>query len=79
MDIQTRKLNLISYLAQLEDEGFIGKIEAYILKKRHKKQEDNFVPLTAEELVSRIEKSAQDFQAGKFKIQDELEKISEKW
>ena len=31
MDIQTRKLNIISYIAQLKDESFINKIEKYIL------------------------------------------------
>ena len=34
MDLQSRKLNLISYLAQLQDEKFIDKIEKFILKKK---------------------------------------------
>jgi len=30
MDLETRKLNLITYLAQLQDESFFEKIENYL-------------------------------------------------
>ena len=77
MDLQTRKLNLIAYLAQLQDEIFFDKIEKYILKTA-----DNEIPLktfTREELISRIEQSEQDFENGRFKSQEDLEKISSNW
>jgi hypothetical protein len=32
MDLQTRKLNLITYLLQMKDEVFFDKLENYILK-----------------------------------------------
>lgn len=75
MDLQTRKLNLIAYLAQLEDESFIEKIENYILSKHS----DEHKELTIDELVRRIEKSELDFKNGNFKTQDELEKESSRW
>jgi hypothetical protein len=77
MDLQTRKLNLISFLAQLQDEKFIDTIEKFILKK----QESNtdFKPFSVSEFINRIEKSENDFKSGKFKSQQELEKLSEKW
>ncbi len=79
MDLQTRKLNLIAYLAQLKDESFFDKIENYILKKQSKEPNSTLEPFTAEELRSRIEKSEQDLQNGKYKTQEELEEISAKW
>jgi hypothetical protein len=58
MDIQTRKLNLITYLAQLQDESFFEKIEEYIFSKLEK--EDNTKPFSIEELNSRIDQSLED-------------------
>lgn len=78
MDLQTRKLNLITYLAQLQDEFFFEKIEDYVLRKSKEKNLE-FKPFTPEELLKRIEKSEIDFENGKFKTQDELEKISQNW
>ncbi|SHF29099.1 hypothetical protein [Chryseobacterium takakiae] len=58
MDIQTRKLNLITYLAQLEDESFFEKIEEYILSKVE--EEDHTRPFSIEELNKRIDQSLED-------------------
>ena len=77
MDLQTRKLNLISYLAQLQDENFVVKIENFILSK--KQNQSDFKSLTEDELITRIQKSEEDFKNGKFKTQDNLEEISADW
>ena len=77
MDLQTRKLNLIAYLSQLQDEKFIDKIEQFILKRQ--KGTADFKPFTVEELIHRIEKSENDFIDGNFKTQDELEKLASNW
>ncbi len=77
MDLQTRKLNLISYLAQIQDENFIEKIENFILSKSGK--DADFKKFTEEELINRIQKSEEDFKNGKFKTQNDLEEISAKW
>ncbi len=78
MDLQTRKLNLITYLAQIKDEIFFDKLENYILKREAEHIPD-LKPFTIEELISRIEKSELDFKNGNFKSQEELEKISANW
>jgi len=75
MDLQTRKLNLISYLAQLQDELFLEKLETYILKQE-KEQQAELKQFTVEEFIKRIEKSELDFKNGRFKSQEELEKIT---
>lgn len=78
MDLQTRKLNLITYLAQLQDEKFIKKIENYILSESAENTEE-FKPFTVKELISRIETSEKDFKDGKFKTQEDLQKSSANW
>ncbi|WP_194768831.1 hypothetical protein [Tamlana sp. I1] len=77
MDLQTRKLNLISYLAQLQDEKFIERIEKFILSKQE--SQVDLKPFTVDELIRRIEQSESDFQKGNFKTQDELEQFSSDW
>lgn len=79
MDLQTRKLNLISYLAHIQDESILSKIENYILKRKTQDNEPELKPFTIEEFINRIEKSEQNFKNGKFKTQEELEEISENW
>ena len=80
MDLQSRKLRLIEYLVALQDEQKIEKIESTVfeansdqdkLQRGHK--------LTVEELVNRANRSTNDFFAGRFKTQDQLEKESENW
>ena len=78
MDLQTRKLNLITYLAQLQDEHFFDKIEDYILSKLERDLSD-YIPFSIETLVNRIEKSEEDFKSGRFKTQEDLESQSSKW
>lgn len=77
MDLQTRKLNLISYLAQLQDEKFMESIEKFIVRKQENKSD--FKPFTVDELIHRIEKSENDFKNGNFKTQEELEQLSANW
>ena len=78
MDLQTRKLNLITYLAQIKDEKFFDQLEKFILKKE-KEHYPDFKPFTLEELINRIEKSELDFEDGKFLSQEDLEKVSANW
>ncbi|MFK7747971.1 MAG: hypothetical protein AB8B65_06260 [Kordia sp.] len=77
MDLQTRKLNLIAYLAQLQDEKFIEKLEKFILRKQEDTSE--YIPFTVDELIHRIQKSENDIKNGNFKTQDDLEKLSGNW
>ena len=78
MDLPTRKLNLITYLAQIKDEIFFDKLENYILD-REAELNSALKPFTVEELINRIEMSELDFENGKFKSQEDLEKISANW
>lgn len=79
MDIQTRKLNLISYLTQIQDEEILKKIEDLVKRKKATKEGVDVKPFTQKELIRRIEKSEKEFKNGNFKTQEELEKLVEKW
>lgn len=79
MSLHSRKLNLISYISELKDEKFFEEIEKYILKKQPKEPNPDFEPFTVDELIERVKKSENDFKHGRFKTQEELEKISGKW
>lgn len=79
MDIQTRKLNIIAYLAQLQDETLIQKIEKYIINSSEKINSADKKPMTIQELLDRIEKSEKDYEQGRVISQDELENLSATW
>ncbi len=79
MDLQTRKLNLISYISQLQDEHFFDNIEEYILSKLEKKDYSEFALFSVENLISRIEKSEDDFKNARFKTHEDLENLSANW
>lgn len=79
MDIQTRKLNLITYLAQLQDESFFEKIEEYILSKVEKEDHSDFVPFTMEELNKRIDQSLDDSKKNKITDSNDLLSEIEQW
>ena len=77
-DLQTRKLNAIGYLINLQDEKEFAKIEATIDSTRTQKN-STLKPFTKKQLIDRAKQSNQDYLAGKFKSQEQLEIESENW
>jgi len=78
MDLQTRKLNAIEYIAGLDDESIFNKIEVTILENKVR-SERKLKPLTPKQLLERAEKSNKEYSAGRYKTQEALEKESESW
>lgn len=78
MDLQTRKQNLITYLAQIKDELFFDNLENYILTRETEKN-TALQPFPVDELLNRIKNSELDFENGNVTSQEELEKISANW
>lgn len=73
MDLQTLKLNLIEFLIGLQDEELLNKIEAAVFKS--KKKSNYFLkPFSKKELIERAQVSESDYQAGRYKTQEQLEK-----
>ena len=79
MDLSNRKLNLITYLAQIQDELFFDKIENFIFSKLDKEDHSDFKPFSVETMMNRIEKSENDLKKGDFKSHEDLEKESANW
>jgi len=80
MDLQTRKLNAIEYLAGLRDEKIFRKIESTITEvQKTQIVKRSLKPFTQEQLIDRAKRSTLDHQSGKYKTQEQLEKKSENW
>ncbi len=80
MDLQTRKLNAIKYLISLQDEKAFSKIESTIIESQNPQEvKRDLKPFTQRQLLARAKQSNKDYQAGKFKTQEQLEKESENW
>ncbi len=80
MDLQTRKLNAIKYLIGLQDEKIFSKIESTINETQKPNEiSRDLIPFSQRQLLSRAKQSNKDYQTGKFKTQEQLEKESENW
>jgi len=73
MDLHTRKLNASAYIAGLEDEDILNKIEQKILENKGR-TERMVKPFTKNQLINRVTKSDKEYQTGKYKTQEVLEK-----
>ena len=79
MDLQSRKLNLIGYLIDIQDEKVFSEIESSILGNTKQNSQQNLVRFTQEQLENRAEEANQDYLAGRTKTQDQLESESKSW
>lgn len=80
MNIESIKLNLLEWLAQVDDKNiltqlkkFRDEIEVAQYEKELKK------PLTEKQLVARTKKSEEDFAKGRVKSLDQAIKVSRNW
>ena len=76
MDLEARKLNIISYLINIQDIDLFNRIEKSILSVGKSNRIDKF---TQEELVKRTKTSESDYSKGNVISQEELAKESEEW
>lgn len=77
MNIETRKIEFVQAFLNLQSEELISQFEN--LLKKTKGSEKELKPFTIEVLRERIAKSEDDFENGRFKTQEEVEKISSNW
>jgi len=78
MDLQARKISLISFLSHIQDEGFIEKVERFIKNERGSSYEKNMKPMTVDELEQKIEQSKTDIAEGRFFTQKEVSEFINK-
>ena len=79
MDLQLRKLTLIEWLARLQDEATINKIEYLQKKASIGAYEENFNAMNSKELIERAKRSNDEIAAGRVISTEELEKESANW
>jgi hypothetical protein len=73
MDIALKKIELIEWLARLQDEKLIKQIEN-LRKNSVKELYSQRMPKTTNELQSKLNKSGEDIQAGRVLEQEDVEK-----
>lgn len=74
MNIALRKVELIEWLARLQDEKLIQQVEA-LRKGSAKEVYDARMPSTLEELERKLEKSQQDIDSGRVHMQERVEEF----
>ena len=72
MDIAIKKVELIEWLARLQDEKLIQRIEA-LKKGSIKELYEQRTPKTMEEVQAKLDRSERDIQSGKVHSQEEVE------
>ena len=75
MDLQTRKLNMINFLINIQDEKIFEQIESVILNTSKLK----IIKFSKQDIIDRSTKANNDFENGRYKTQDVLEQESAKW
>jgi hypothetical protein len=78
-DLQVRKLTLIEYLARLDDITAIKEIEAILKKRRVANYEKSLKPMTAADLLRRIQQSEKDVKEGRVISHSEAKKLIATW
>ncbi len=71
MNLEARKIEFVQEFLKIQSEETIARLEK-ILKQEAELLEENFAPMTHEELNIRIEKSEDDFLNNRFKSSSEL-------
>lgn len=77
MELLRKKLSLIEWLAALNDESIINKVEEIRKSTFIKKYEDSLKPLTEDQLRKRIQASEDDIKYGRTSTLEDIEKESE--
>ncbi len=78
MNIQTKKLELIEWIAQMSDANIISKMDK-IRKTYLTITKEKVRPMSLEEFYASIDRAEKDIKSGKFCSHQEAEKESENW
>ena len=79
MNIQAKKINIIEWLLQVQDQSIIEKIEMLQKKARLKTYEDKLKPMSQAEFHVRIQSAEEDIKQGRLISHEDLEKESDNW
>lgn len=79
MDLQTRKLEFIKDFLKLNSEEVVIKLEKLLRRQKQEDSERDLVPMTLDELNSRIDKSMLDSQSGRLTNSEKVKSEIDKW
>jgi uncharacterized protein YlbG (UPF0298 family) len=79
MNIAVKKVEIIEWLTQLQDESLLKKVESLRIQSIKKKYEDSLKPMTGQALKSMLKRAEKDYAEGKHIIQENLEEESKNW
>jgi hypothetical protein len=81
MDIAAKKLELVDWLLQIEDENKLKKVLAFktILDKNAVANDVNGFPVTKDEYINMVQEADERISSGNFTTIEDLEKEIEKW
>lgn len=79
MDVAVKKVELIEWLARVQDKAVIKKIESLKNQSIKESYESKLKPMTSKAYKAMLEKSEEDYRKGRVISQSALEKESENW
>ena len=79
MEIAVKKLELIEWLARVQDKAVIRKVESLKNQSIKESYEAKLKPMNSKAYKAILEKSEEDCKQGRVTTQKDLEKQSESW
>ena len=79
MDIAVKKVELIEWLARLQDRSLLEKVDSLKKKAVIEAYEAKMKPMTSAEYKSILDQAEEDLKNGRVTSQEDLEKESSSW
>ncbi|MDZ7608652.1 MAG: hypothetical protein U5K79_24395 [Cyclobacteriaceae bacterium] len=79
MNIAVKKVELIEWLAGLQDKSILNELESLKKKAVAESYESRMKPMSSQQFRSIGDRSEQDYKNGRITSQENLEKESENW
>jgi hypothetical protein len=79
MNTAVKKIEIIEWLIQLQDETLLKKVESIKSQSIKDSYEASLKPLTSKAYKAILEEAHEEYKQGKITSQDTLEKESENW
>jgi hypothetical protein len=79
MNIAVKKIELIEWLARIQDKSLLKKLEALKKKAIAESYESKMKPMTSKQYTSLLDQAEEDYKNGRVTSQEDLEKESKNW
>lgn len=79
MNIAVKKVEIIGWLTQLQDESLLKKVEMLRVQSIKKRYEESLKPITGKAFKSMLKTAEKNYVEGKHTTQENLEEESKSW